>query len=175
MARGPRAFAAEPAFRRIPLAGPAGQSPFQQEVIEQLGGQSIEALIQVAFEAGDVVSLLQANLAVAMQNRDLLSLLLTELREQVQQGIIVAVPFNVTQAQGVVPLTFDPPLFAIGLTNDGPNNVQYRIPNRGDADWINLIPTEVDQFTVIKAKFTSAGFRVQVAGGNATVRMKALR
>ncbi len=90
--------------------------------------------------------------------------ILKELREQVQAGFTYPITVDTT---GLVPveLTFDPALFSISLTNDGPGTIQYRIPNTGAAFWIDLQPTEVVTFTFLKGLIKSAGFRAQGANG----------
>jgi hypothetical protein len=90
--------------------------------------------------------------------------ILTELREQVQAGYTYPITVDTT---GLVPveLTFDPALFSISLTNDGPGTIQYRIPNTGAAFWIDLQPTEVVTYTFLKGLVKSAGFRAQGADG----------
>jgi hypothetical protein len=99
---------------------------------------------------------------------DVLRDILENLRAQVQQGFVY--PLTIT-TNGLTPVeeTFNPPLFSISLTNDGPGTIQYRIPNSGAANWVNLQPTEVIEFNFIIGKIVSVAFRA--LGSNGTIRL----
>ena len=108
--------------------------------------------------------------AVANRMVELLEGILTELRECVQQGYVT----TVTQwVPSIVPIEilFDPPLFSISLINDGAGSVEYRIPNRGNAQWVQLNPTELVIFNFIKGMVPSVALRTVPAGVGANVRV----
>lgn len=92
-----------------------------------------------------------------------------ELREQVQKGYVY--PFTQVVV-GFIPVFVSfagTELFSIGLTNDGPATVQYKVPYDTQAAWVDLFPTEVVVFNFVKGKVHSVGFRVN-GPGTATVR-----
>ena len=121
----------------------------------------------------DLRPYLEALLESAQRQEQLLARILQELRQQVQLGAIYGPAAINVPTTTPVDITFDPPLFALSLTNDGAGAVQYRLPNRADADWVNLLPTEVDNYTFIKALVPSVAFRV--LGAAASVRVKGIR
>lgn len=96
---------------------------------------------------------------------DLLEAILAELREQAQQGYVTTVTQPVVSQTVPVEVLFSPSLFTIGLTNDGPNSVLYRIPNRANAVWVQLNPTEVVQFNFTKGVIPSVAFLLVGAPG----------
>lgn len=65
-----------------------------------------------------------------------------------------------------VQVTYDPALFSLVITNDGPGIVQYRLPDRGSANWLNLNAAEQATFSFTEGVISSVAFRVQ---GAATV------
>ena len=144
-----RPFAAQVGYQRLQegtqpgVSTPPPQPPPPQPTVEDLLQHVIEHLD-------------------AMQT--ILADILTELRQQVEKGYTY--PLTITTT-GLTPVEakFDPALFSIGLTNDGPGTIQYRIPNTGSAFWIDLFPTEVITFTFLKGVATSAGFRALGADG----------
>jgi len=88
----------------------------------------------------------------------LLAEMLAELRSWAQQGRIASQ--TITVLPGVIEeARFDPPLFSIALTCDGPGTVSYRIPHSSSSDWVALAPTEVVVFNFIQAKIVTVGFR----------------
>lgn len=91
--------------------------------------------------------------------------MLKELTDLEEQGIVLTSTFSTTGLQAVERV-FQPGLFSINITNDGPGVIQYRIPINSASDWINLNPTETISFTFRKPKIKSAYFRAQAANGN---------
>lgn len=146
----PRPFAADSGWERpgAPSGGDAGVQP---------AGSGSDALLRALLEALNLQT-------------PLLEAILLELQEQSPQGYVVPVTHVLTTT---VPteVPFNPPLFSLGITNDGPGVIQYRIPNRGSASWVSLFPTEVMQFNFIKHKIVSIGLTMLVAGGATTVRL----
>jgi len=113
---------------------------------------------------------LAALAAYAHNNQALLAASLQELREQTQKGYVY--PLNVS----VTALTpdeylFEPRLFTVSITNDGPGTIQYKIPYDGQAQWVGLVPTEVIVFNFIKPVIRSIGVRLLVAGAATAVRI----
>lgn len=90
---------------------------------------------------------------------DILRLILKELREQVQQGVVWPITMMIGSAIPV-PVRFEPGLFSISITNDGPGIVQYKIPDNVSNDWVNLLPNEVIEFHFIKGVIKSVAFRI---------------
>lgn len=100
-----------------------------------------------------------------------LDAILTELQEQVAEGVAYAttVGWNDLVIQQV---PFPKPLFSLSIMNDGPQTIQYRMPNVSWANFINLQPTEVIQFNFIKGRIPSVGVRLTALGvGVTTVRL----
>ena len=109
-------------------------------------------------------------LGVLKQNQSLLAAILKELQEQVQRGVVLGMPLTVT-TRTVAEVSFDPPLFAIGITCDGPAPFEYRIPNRTNATWIQINPGEVFNFNYIKGVVESLGVRTLPVGGVSNYRL----
>lgn len=121
-------------------------------------------------EDGGAVAEEDTTLEVLKQNQRLLAAILKELQEQVQQGIVIGMPLTVnTRAADEV--TFDPALFAIGITCDGPAAFEYRIPNRTGAPWVQINPGEVVNFTYVKGVVSSLGVRTLPALGVSNYRL----
>jgi len=108
--------------------------------------------------------------AVANRMVELLEGILTELQECVQQGYVTTVTQRVPSIQPIE-ILFDPPLFSISLINDGGGAIEYRIPNRGNAQWVQLNPTELVIFNFIKGMVPSVALRTVPAGVFADVRV----
>lgn len=108
--------------------------------------------------------------AVANRMVELLEGILTELQECVQQGYVTTVTQWVPSIRPIE-ILFDPPLFSISLINDGVGSVEYRIPNRGNAQWVQLNPTELVIFNFIKGMVPSVALRTVPAGVAANVRV----
>lgn len=143
----PRPFAADLGWRYVtPPEGPPGEGPPGEGPPPE--GEEIDV--------SKVIDLLEA--------------ILTELREQAQQGYVTTVTQPVVNQTQPVEVLFSPSLFTIGLTNDGPNSVLYRIPNRANAVWVQLNPTEVVQFNFTKGVIPSVAFLL-VGVGAANVRV----
>lgn len=111
---------------------------------------------------GDTVALLT-------EIRDLLIDVRQELREQVQEGIVYTITQQVVSTIVPTEVSFGTPLFSVTLINDGGGTVQFRVPNRTNATWVNLAPTEVVTFNFVKAKITSVAFLA--IGAAASVRV----
>jgi len=108
--------------------------------------------------------------AVANRTVVVLEDILAELRLCVQQGYVT----TVTQwVPSIVPIEilFDPPLFSISLINDGPGSIEYRIPNRGNAQWVQMNPTELMTFNFQHGVVHSVALRTVPAGVAANVRV----
>jgi hypothetical protein len=134
----------------------------------------IEELPELPVPSGmDPNDVLVLQLVAAQLNNQLLAGILQELQEQAQQGIVTAVT---EPLPGGTPtpreILFEPPLFSISLTCDGPANVEYRIPNRSNARWVQLNNTEVIVFNFIKGLIPSIALRaVAPAFGAVNVRI----
>lgn len=102
-----------------------------------------------------------------------LKAILQELREQVQVG--ATYPLTITVSAPQFPNKVDlPNLFAVTLTNDGPGNLEYRLPGTGSGNWVALAATEQITFNAIKGVFRSIGLRPVVAGGAPVLRLVGL-
>jgi len=110
---------------------------------------------------------LSAQVILAQNHQHLLAAIVQELREQVQRGYVYPLVLTVA-SQAPDEYEFDTPLFSVSLTNDGPANIEYKLPYSGQAQWVQLRPTEVITFTFIKGLIRSLGVRLTAAGGAAT-------
>ena len=112
-------------------------------------------------------------LAATQLNNQLLAAILQELQDQAQQGIVWAVTQPVPGGNAVpVECLIGVPLFSISITNDGPASIEYKVPNRGNAVWVQLNPTEVVVFNFIKGLIPSVALRALGPGfGAANVRL----
>ena len=93
------------------------------------------------------------------------------------RGILIGFIQSVTNdsSESLQFFNFFPALFDIELTNDGPNPVEYRIPNVGDASWIRLMPGETDAINGIYGVFGSFAVRLLNVGDSAsTIRVRGL-
>lgn len=101
----------------------------------------------------------------------LLQAILLELQGSDQRGLVYSLTMTV-QSPEAVPVAWDPPLFSLSLTCDGAGIVQYRLPNGGGSNWIDLRPNEQITFSLTKPRIVSAGFRV--LGAAAVIRLVGL-
>lgn len=88
--------------------------------------------------------------------------LLAEARKTVQRGLVYSLTMTV-QSPEPVPVIFAPPLFSVSFTCDGAGIVQYRLPNGGGSNWIDLRPNEQIVFSFVEPVIASVGFRVMAA------------
>ncbi len=102
--------------------------------------------------------------AMDAQTKVLVSIL-AELRAQRQEGAVYPVTLT-TRGQVPVPITFNPPLFSISLTNNGPGKIQYRLPATGSTAWVDLEPSEVIAFNFSTGVIHSVSFRALGADGS---------
>ena len=142
-----RPFAADRGWQ---YAGEPGAGPVMPNGSSQApAGASTDQLLRAIIESGG-------------RQEELLAAILQELREQVPQGIVIGITQSLTTTVPVE-VPFSPALFNLGITNDGPGVVLYRVPNRGGAQFIAINPTEVLQFNIIKGKISSIGLNLTVA------------
>lgn len=158
-----RPFAELPDWRYLtppgagaPSAGGGGITPEQAQAIATLA-PSDQVLATLAAE----------QVALLTEVRDLLQALVQDARERTPEGAVLPWTQPVTTLDPVR-IEFTPPLFILGLTNDGAGIVQYKIPNRSQ-NWIDLRPNEVQVITLPKGKIADIGLRVQGVAG--TIRM----
>jgi len=143
----PRGFAADAGWERVGPGG-GGSPP---------AGASTDTLLRAILDA------------INLQT-PILRAILDELAAQSPEGYVTAVT-QVLTSTVPIEVPFNPKLFTLGITNDGPGVIQYRVPNRGAAEWVSLFPTEVHQFNFPKGKVVSVGLRLRAAGGATTVRL----
>lgn len=112
-------------------------------------------------------------LAALQLNNQLLAGILQELQEQVQQGIVTAITLPIPGGNAVpIEVRFDPPLFSVSITCDAGANIEYRIPNRSNAFWVQLNVTEVIVFNFVKGLISSVAVRALApAFGASTIRI----
>lgn len=67
-----------------------------------------------------------------------------------------------------------PDLFSVTVTNDGPGNVEVRIPGSGSGAWLALQPPETRTFTAAKPIIKSIGVR-PVGGATPVLRIAGWR
>jgi hypothetical protein len=89
----------------------------------------------------------------------------------VQRGLIYSLTMTI-QTVDPVPVEFGQPLFSVNITCDGAGIVQYRLPNSGSSNWIDLRPNEQITFAAVEPVFTTTAFRV--LGAPATIRVVGL-
>lgn len=105
----------------------------------------------------------------AQQMIALLRQILAEFKDMTQQGIVTAVTLPIPAGSGVpIEVLFDPPLFSISLTCDAGANIEYRIPNRSNAFWVQLNVTEVVVFNFVKGMIPSVAVRAVAPGFGAS-------
>ncbi len=94
-----------------------------------------------------------------------LDVLIADSKRRIPRGLALA---STIAVGSIVPveMVYDPPLFNLVVTCDGPGIVQFRMPNQGGADWIAMNPTEQVLFSFPEGLIGSIAFRVQ---GAATV------
>ena len=94
--------------------------------------------------------------------------ILAELQAQAEQGVVYPVIIDLLDAVPVE-IPFKPMLFSLIIVNDGPANIQYRVPNTSAGAWIDLNTTEIITFNFKKGVLGSVGFR-KPAGATAHIR-----
>ncbi len=94
-------------------------------------------------------------------------MILQELRDHIQQGVAVSYTDLVVSNVPIMRI-FDPPMFSLQLTNNGPGTVQYRLPSGTAANWIDIVATQVIVVNLAKAKISGVDYRV-VAGAGGTI------
>ncbi len=137
-------------------------------------GGGVEQLPSLPLPPGMDPNDIQVLQLVALQlNNQLLAGILQELREQTQQGVVTSITQPIPAGSAApIEIPFGFPLFSISLTNDGPASVEYKIPNRGNAYWVQLNPTEVVIVNFIKGLIPSLALRALApAFGAASVRL----
>jgi hypothetical protein len=113
----------------------------------------------------DPTALLQLLVQVMGETRDLIA-------SEIQQGIVNYWEILVQAGVSGSPLTFSPPLFAVSLTNDGPNTIQYAIPLGPSTIWANLESTEVINIAFPTAVIQTLGYRyTSTVGGSGLLRI----
>ena len=117
--------------------------------------------------------ILALQLSALQLNNQLLAGILTELQGQVQQGIVTTIPQPIPGGNATpIEIPFGSPLFNISITCDGPAAIEYKVPNRSNASWVQLNPTEVIVFNFIKGMIPSVALRaVGPAFGASNVRL----
>jgi len=91
----------------------------------------------------------------------------------IHQGYVPANTVLVDMARPVYEMPFEPPVFELHLQNDGPNTVQFRIPNVGNPGWAFLNPTEEIWIKFNRPLINQVG--LAVAFGTANVRLVGVR
>lgn len=172
-----RSFAAREGWRRIvggpsapglphrPGSGGGGVDPLTALLLPPL--PDLSSLPADYFAEGGLT--LDGLGAILLQQNILLAGILDALLRQVPQGVTTGNTVTVTQVQQppVTEIVFPAPLFGLSLLNNGPNILQYRIPNRSGADFIDLIPTAIRDVNVPNGLIETMGLRVVAAGGTA--------
>jgi hypothetical protein len=90
----------------------------------------------------------------------------------VHKGYVYPITVVIDTSRPIYEVTFDP-MFKLHLQNDGPNAVQYRIPNIGNPGWAMLNPTEEIWIEFNRPLINQIG--LMVAAGSASVRMVGVR
>ena len=126
-----------------------------------------QAIMQSSPDTQVLATLLAQNNELLGQAVALLAALVQDAAERTPVGAVL--PWTQPVATlDPVRIDFAPPLFILGVTNDGAGIVQYRIPNTSQ-NWIDLRPNEVQIITLPKGKIANIGLRVQGVAG--TIRM----
>lgn len=163
-----RPFAAEQGWQRVqpPSGGaPGGTGTGQGEVLPSEDALDLPGGLFPGQEppTKDVPVLL-------LRNNNLLRAILWRLARTVQRGYVYSVTLVVSDPIVPLEVSFDPPLFSITIVNDGAGNVQFRAPNRSEAVWTPLAPTEQFTANFIEGLIGSVGFR-SVGAGTPTIRV----
>lgn len=122
---------------------------------------------------GEIPPLTEEELAELVELQRQANVLLTdirqELREQVQLGYVYPTTQPVT-GRRIEKLTFNPKLFSVAMTNDGPGPVEYKIPATS-AVFVVLAVNEVHTFNFIKGLISEILMICPTLAGTATVRV----
>ena len=93
------------------------------------------------------------------------------------QGTVLGFIQSITNdpADAVQNFEFFPKMFDLEITNDGPNPIEYRIPDNNGASWIQLLSSETDGTNASHGVMSSIGVRLRDLGDTAsTVRIRGL-
>ena len=93
------------------------------------------------------------------------------------QGTVLGFTQSVTNdpSDAVQSFDFFPKMFDLEITNDGPNPVEYRIPDNAGASWIELDSSETDSTNASHGVLASIGVRLRDIGDTASsVRIRGL-
>lgn len=126
------------------------------------GSELVPEGLQPSPPGASTEQLLRALVASSLRLEVLQAGTLEALNAQVQEGLVWGTTLVVNTA-GAAEVSL-PRLFSIGLTNDGPGNLLYRIPNRGAAVWLTLVQNEVIEYTFTEGLLETMAVRLPVAG-----------